>query len=89
MSAEISSPRVLIIEDESTIARFIAAALQDEGFTTFIEGTMKGGLTAAFTRQPDLLIVDHGLPDRGRARPHRRLAREDGAPDDRPLRENR
>ena len=63
MSAEISSPRVLIIEDESTIARFIAAALQDEGFTTFIEGTMKGGLTAAFPRQPDLLIVDLGLPD--------------------------
>lgn len=63
MSAEISSPRVLIIEDESTIARFIAAVLQDEGFTTFIEGTMKGGLTAAFTRQPDLLIVDLGLPD--------------------------
>lgn len=63
MSAEISSPRVLIIEDESTIARFIAAALQDEGFTTFIEGTMKGGLAAAFTRQPDILIVDLGLPD--------------------------
>lgn len=63
MSAEISSPRVLIIEDESTIARFIAAALQDEGFTTFIEGTMKGGLAAAFTRQPDILIVDLDLPD--------------------------
>ena len=55
--------RVLVIEDDSAIRRFLRAALEDSGFAYFEATTAKQGLLEAGTRQPDLLIVDLGLPD--------------------------
>ena len=63
MTADMPLARILIVEAETTIARFVAVALKEEGFTVFIEGTLKEGLTACSTRQPDLEVVDLGLPD--------------------------
>ena len=61
--------RVLIIEDDPHIRRFVHAALEAEGgFTVFEAENAARGLVEAGTRQPELLIVDLGLPDRdGRA----------------------
>lgn len=63
MTADMPLARILIVEAETTIARFVSDALKEEGFTVFIEGTLKEGLTACSTRLPDLVVVDLGLPD--------------------------
>jgi len=55
--------RILLVEDDANIRRFVLAALQDEGFEVFEAETCKRALIEASTRQPDLAIVDLGLPD--------------------------
>lgn len=56
-------PVAVIIEDEPQIRRFVRIALESEGWQVHEAGTMREGLTVAGTRQPDLLVVDLGLPD--------------------------
>lgn len=58
-----STARILLVEDDANIRRFVRTALQDEGFEVFEAETCKGALLEAATRQPDLAIVDLGLPD--------------------------
>jgi len=55
--------RVLLIEDEPQIRRFVRAALEEEGFRVFEAETGKRGLVEAGTQQPELIILDLGLPD--------------------------
>ena len=57
------SARILLVEDDANIRRFVRAALQDEGFEVHEADTCKRALIEAATRQPDLAIVDLGLPD--------------------------
>ena len=58
-----STARILIVEDEANIRRFVGIALQDEGFQVFEADSVKRALIHASSRQPDLVIVDLGLPD--------------------------
>lgn len=58
-----TSARILIVEDEANIRRFVGIALQDEGFQVFEADNAKRALIHAASRQPDLVIVDLGLPD--------------------------
>jgi two-component system, OmpR family, KDP operon response regulator KdpE len=58
------SARVLIIEDDVVIRRFVRAALEAEDCEVFEADTAARGLIEAGTRQPALLILDLGLPDR-------------------------
>lgn len=53
----------IIIEDEPQIRRFVSQALQQENWNVFEAATLKDGLIEIATRQPDLLILDLGLPD--------------------------
>jgi two-component system KDP operon response regulator KdpE len=57
------APRILIVEDEPQIRRFVRQALEVEGLQIVEAETGKRGLSEAATRQPDLLILDLGLPD--------------------------
>ncbi len=57
------SPTVLLVEDEPHIRRFVRTALQAEGCTVHEAETLKRGLIEAGTRQPDLVVLDLGLPD--------------------------
>ncbi len=57
------APRILIIEDENQIRRFVRMALEEEGFTVLEAENGARGLIETSTRQPDLVIVDLGLPD--------------------------
>ncbi|MBY4946397.1 two-component system response regulator KdpE [Cupriavidus respiraculi] len=57
------APSVLLVEDEPHIRRFVREALQAEGCTVHEAESLKRGLTEAGTRQPDLVILDLGLPD--------------------------
>ena len=56
-------PVVLVIEDEPEIRRFLRASLLSRGFRLVEATTGQEGLQAAETRQPDLIILDLGLPD--------------------------
>jgi two-component system KDP operon response regulator KdpE len=55
--------KVLVIEDEKQIRRFVRVALKEEGCQVAEAETMAQGLLEAGARQPDLLILDLGLPD--------------------------
>ncbi|WP_029049509.1 two-component system response regulator KdpE [Cupriavidus sp. amp6] len=57
------SPTVLLVEDERHIRRFVRSALESEGCTVHEAESLKRGLIEAGTRQPDLVILDLGLPD--------------------------
>jgi two-component system KDP operon response regulator KdpE len=55
--------RCLIVEDEPPIRRFLRASLSAHGFHVIEVETGREGLTKAATEQPDLIILDLGLPD--------------------------
>ena len=55
--------RVLIVEDEADIRRFVRMALESEGYEAFEADGVKRGLIEAGTRRPDLVVLDLGLPD--------------------------
>ncbi len=58
-----SGPRVLVVDDEPAIRRFLHASLSGHGYSIF-EATNGGeALSAAAAQRPDLLILDLGLPD--------------------------
>ncbi|MCH8621470.1 two-component system response regulator KdpE [Undibacterium sp. TS12] len=56
-------PVVLLVEDEPQIRRFVRNAMEEEQWQVFEAATMQRGLIDAGTRQPDLVILDLGLPD--------------------------
>lgn len=58
-----ASPRILLIEDDASISRFVRLALEDEGWQVFEAETAKRGLIEAASRQPDAVVLDLGLPD--------------------------
>lgn len=55
--------RVLIVEDEDNIRRFVRLTLQSEGYEIFEAASLQRGLIEAGTRRPDILVLDLGLPD--------------------------
>jgi two-component system KDP operon response regulator KdpE len=58
-----SSPRVLVIDDETQIRRFLDIGLRAEGYEVLLAATGTEGLALAATGTPDLVILDIGLPD--------------------------
>lgn len=58
-----SAPSALLVEDEPQIRRFVRTALEEEGWQVNESSTLQRGLIDAGTRQPDLVILDLGLPD--------------------------
>lgn len=56
-------PRVLLVEDEPPIRRFLRAALVGEGFSLVEADSAAAALKAAPREPPDLVVLDLGLPD--------------------------
>jgi len=56
-------PSLLLIEDDPQIQRFLTTALEAHSYRLQIASTGTEGIQLAATRQPDILIVDLGLPD--------------------------
>ena len=54
---------ILLIEDEPEIRRFLRTTLPAHGFRLHEAVTGKEGLTEAKARNPDLILLDLGLPD--------------------------
>lgn len=55
--------KVVLIEDEKQIRRFVTMALEAEHFQVHEADSAKRGLIEVGTRRPDLVILDLGLPD--------------------------
>lgn len=55
--------KILIIEDEPTIANNLVYALETEGYEAFHETTGQDGMETFEREQPDFLVLDVGLPD--------------------------
>src|SRR5439155_9253533 len=55
--------RVLVVEDETTIARPLRRALEREGYDVSVCETGHGALKLARTWAPDLVLLDLLLPD--------------------------
>ena len=58
-----TTPKVLVVEDEAEIRRFVRLSLELEGFEVHEADGVQRGLIEAGTRRPDLVILDLGLPD--------------------------
>ena len=55
--------KVVVVEDESRIRRFVCDALRREGCAAVEAATARQGLDAAASEKADLVILDLGLPD--------------------------
>ena len=55
--------KVLIVEDEKSIAHFISAILTSNGYETIRARTGAEAMTMLSSHCPDLVILDLGLPD--------------------------
>jgi two-component system response regulator RegX3 len=56
-------PRILLVEDEASIAEPFASALRREGFDPDVARTGAEALSRAQSKPPDLVLLDLQLPD--------------------------
>jgi DNA-binding response OmpR family regulator len=55
--------RILIVEDDTDLARVIADVFARENIDVRVSFTRQGGLDECFRFQPHLMVLDIGLPD--------------------------
>jgi two-component system, OmpR family, KDP operon response regulator KdpE len=58
-----TGPRILIVDDEPAIRRFLHSLLPAHGFTVLEAGTGEAALAAMASQHPDVVVLDLGLPD--------------------------
>jgi DNA-binding response OmpR family regulator len=56
--------KILVVEDESKIARLVRDYLEHAGFETVVAGDGDTALASARRSKPDLVVLDLGLPGR-------------------------
>jgi len=57
-----NTPKILVVDDEPAILNLVVSYLRKEGYEVFSAADGPGGLKAARSYQPDLLILDIMLP---------------------------
>jgi two-component system KDP operon response regulator KdpE len=63
ISTASKKPSVLVIDDEVQIRRLLRVCLEINGYEVFEAGTGGGGIEEAVRRQPEIVLLDLGLPD--------------------------
>ncbi len=58
-----TNARILIIDDEAPIRRFLRVALEAEPHSVIEAATAREGLAMAARESPSLVVLDLGLPD--------------------------
>jgi two-component system, OmpR family, KDP operon response regulator KdpE len=64
MSTPSAPLRILVVDDEPAIRRFLRTSLTAQGYQIIEAETAKAALEAMRRNQPDVLVLDLGLPDR-------------------------
>lgn len=59
-----SNPRILVVDDEPQIQRFLKVALNAAGYEPLMAETAAEALNALVSKAPDAVVLDLGLPDR-------------------------
>jgi two-component system, OmpR family, KDP operon response regulator KdpE len=57
------NPRILVVDDEPQIRRFLRATLEVHGYEVSLAETGRAALEQVITWHPDLLLLDLGLPE--------------------------
>jgi two-component system, OmpR family, alkaline phosphatase synthesis response regulator PhoP len=71
---------ILVVEDETKIARLVRDYLEHAGFEVIVAGDGGAALSAARGSRPDLIVLDLGLPGRDGLDVTRELRRTSGVP---------
>ncbi|MBN1991951.1 MAG: response regulator [Anaerolineae bacterium] len=58
-----NGPRILVVDDEKAIRRFLKTSLTANGYAVFEAANGADALTAVVSHRPDAVILDLGLPD--------------------------
>ncbi len=80
MNATGRDPRVLVVEDDEEIALVLQRSLRLEGYEVRIAGDGEAALDQASAFNPDLVILDLGLPKLDGIEVARRLRKSDDVP---------
>ncbi len=71
---------ILIVDDDSLICNSIAYALKQEGYSVVIAGTGQSAMEEMARRNPDMVVLDVGLPDISGVEVCRRIRRDSSVP---------
>lgn len=63
-TATAAAPRILVIDDEPQIRRFLDISLRAQGYRAVLAANASDGLAALAGTGADLVVLDLGLPDR-------------------------
>lgn len=63
-TASVTPKRILIVDDEPQIRKFIDISLRSQGYATLLAATGQEGLMLLASKGADLVVLDLGLPDR-------------------------
>jgi len=58
-----TNQRILVVDDEAPIRRYLRAALSAQGFTVYESASGEEAVQAVLSHRPDMIILDLGLPD--------------------------
>ncbi len=58
-----TKPVILVVEDDKAVRKLITTALDTQGFTHHFAETGSASILEAVSSQPDVIILDLGLPD--------------------------
>ena len=59
----LGNQRVLVVDDEAPIRRYLRAALSAQGLTVYESASGEEAVQAVLSHRPDIIILDLGLPD--------------------------
>lgn len=58
-----NKPLIFVVEDDKAICKLITTTLETQGYKYHTAGTGEGSIFEAVSKQPDIMILDLGLPD--------------------------
>jgi len=59
----LNKPLILVVEDDSAVRNLITTTLQTQGYQYHTASTGESSIFQAVSKQPDIMILDLGLPD--------------------------
>ncbi len=68
--------RILVVDDEPDVRRFLTAVLERRGYDTLTAADGKEAFDIAERERPDLIILDLAMPNQSGTDFYRRLARD-------------